>query len=246
MTFVTLGHPFICVNMAAVFAAPDPRRAPSLRRPADGPALSFGELALRKVMTVVAAVAVIVVLAGCTTTAVARPPAAAMASASPVALSPSTSASPPSPTPSQRITPVPGSPRPSGSRTRVTFGYSRTANSPAEVAAARSAAKADGREVLLDFGASWCGNCVAMDHDFRTAPVQAVLASSYHLVQIDIGDNVDANMRLLRQYDTSGSYGLPVLIILGPSGTIRVDTNKSGNPGFDQGSFLAFLKRWAA
>jgi hypothetical protein len=83
-----------------------------------------------------------------------------------------------------------------------------------------------------------------MDHDFRTASVQAVLASSYHLVEIDV--DVATNMRLLGQYDSSARYGLPVLIILGPSGNIRVDTNKSGNPSFDQVSFLAFLKRWAA
>jgi hypothetical protein len=82
-----------------------------------------------------------------------------------------------------------------------------------------------------------------MDEDFHTSQVQTVLAASYHLVQIDA--DVATNMAILAQYDNSGDYGLPVLIVLSPSGTIRVDTNKTGNPGFDQGSFLAFLKKWA-
>jgi thiol:disulfide interchange protein len=134
-------------------------------------------------------------------------------------------------------------PTPNGSAP-TSFGYSPTADAQAQIDAARAAAKSGGREVLLDFGASWCGNCVAMDEDFHTSQVQKVLAASYHLVQIDV--DVDKNMGTLAHYDNSGGYGLPVLIVLSPSGTIRVDTDKSGNPGFDQSSFLAFLKKWAA
>ncbi|SEL48510.1 thioredoxin family protein [Streptacidiphilus jiangxiensis] len=128
----------------------------------------------------------------------------------------------------------------------TSFGYSPSANAQAQIDAARAAARADGKEVLLDFGATWCGNCVAMDEDFRTSQVRAVLGASYHLVQIDIGDNVDANMRILGRYDAASNFALPVIIILSPSGTIRVDTNKTGNPAFDQAGFLAFLKKWAA
>jgi thiol-disulfide isomerase/thioredoxin len=126
----------------------------------------------------------------------------------------------------------------------TSFGYSPTANAQAQIDAARAAAKADGREVLLDFGASWCGNCVAMDQDFKSPQGQAALAASYHLVQVDV--DVAANMRILSGYDSSGNFGLPVLIILSPSGSMRVDTNKAGNPGFDQSSFVGFLKKWAA
>ncbi|GAA1967670.1 thioredoxin family protein [Catenulispora subtropica] len=142
---------------------------------------------------------------------------------------------------------------PAGTTTRPTtpgtvpssFGYNPSADSKGQIAAARAAAKADNREVLLDFGASWCGNCVAMDKDFHDPKVQAVLAASYHLVQIDV--DASGSMNLLAQYspNSAGGYGLPVLIILSPSGATRVDTDKSGNPGFDTASFLAFLKKWA-
>jgi thiol:disulfide interchange protein len=100
--------------------------------------------------------------------------------------------------------------------------------------------------VLLDFGASWCGNCVAMDQLFRTSSsVKATMAASYHLVQIDIGDNVGKNMQILGKYDSSGGYALPVLLVVSPSGTVRVDTNKTGNPSFSESGFESFLTKWA-
>ncbi|WP_370376279.1 thioredoxin family protein [Catenulispora sp. GAS73] len=142
------------------------------------------------------------------------------------------------PSPSHTTTPTS---HPTPGSTPTSFGYSPTADAKTQIAAARAAAEADGREVLLDFGADWCGNCVAMDHDFHTPEVQAVLAASYHLVQID----VDTNMSAISPYDDSSSFGLPVLIILSPSGSVRVDTNTTGNPSFDQSSFVEFLKKWA-
>jgi thiol:disulfide interchange protein len=108
--------------------------------------------------------------------------------------------------------------------------------------AAMSAAKSDGKEVLLDFGATWCGNCVAMEGLLGTADVKATMAASYHLVQI----NVDDSGSILGKYDTSGSYALPVLLVVSPSGSVRVDTNKTGNPDFYGTGFESFLKKWAA
>jgi hypothetical protein len=62
------------------------------------------------------------------------------------------------------------------------------------------------------------------------------------VVQID----VDTNMSAISPYDNSSDFGLPVLIVLSPLGSVRVDTNKSGNPDFSQSGFLGFLKKWAS
>ncbi|MDI2129444.1 thioredoxin family protein [Yinghuangia seranimata] len=131
----------------------------------------------------------------------------------------------------------PGAPLPS-------IGYDPKADSKAQIAAARAAAKADNRKVLLEFGADWCGNCVALDKTLHDPSVQAELVSAYHLVQID----ADTHGDLLSQYapSNSGGYGLPVIVILNPDGSTRVDTDKTGNPGLGVSSFLAFLKKWAA
>ncbi|MEY9874811.1 thiol-disulfide isomerase/thioredoxin [Streptacidiphilus sp. MAP12-33] len=216
---------------------------------------------MRQAISVFTAAAVVALAAGCasplnaSTVGAAQPSVSATASGAgaptPTArpLSDATTQRPASPQASKRPTPHPTAShrttRPASSAP-TSFGYSPTANAQAQIDAARAAARADGKEVLLDFGATWCGNCVAMDQDFHTSQVRAVLGASYHLVQIDIGDNVDANMRILGHYDDASSFALPVIVILSPSGTIRVDTNKTGNPQFDQAGFLAFLKKWAA
>ncbi|WP_194908981.1 thioredoxin family protein [Catenulispora rubra] len=178
--------------------------------------------------------------------------------------SPATTSKRSTPAPKPTSTPVrsssPSQPEPSGSTTAPSssisshsqppsslpssFGYDPKADSKGQINAARAAARADGRKVILEFGAGWCGNCVALDETFHNSGVQAELESSYHLVQVD----VDVHMDLLSQYapNNSGGYGLPVIVVLNSNGSTVVDTDRSGNPGFDVSSFLAFLKKWAA
>lgn len=203
---------------------------------------------MRTSVTFIAAGCVAALLAGCASnspgatsaaadpaagTAVPAPTSSAAATASAIAATPTKA---PSSHPGTKHTAThPGT-------APASFGYPTTSNPQALIDAARKAAAADHREVLIDFGASWCGNCVAMDKDFHTPQVQAVVAASYHLVQID----ADHDHGTLMRYDTSGSYALPVLIVLSPNGTIRVDTDKTGNPSFGQSGFLAWLKKWAA
>ncbi|WP_042417455.1 thioredoxin family protein [Streptacidiphilus anmyonensis] len=116
------------------------------------------------------------------------------------------------------------------------------ANAPQAVQAAFRQARADGRNVLLDFGSTSCFACRTVHALYSDPSVKAEISAHYHLVEIDI----DANMPLLQKYDSSGSYGLPVLIVVSPSGTIRVDTNKTGHPQLNKTGFLNWLTRWAA
>ncbi|WP_354637777.1 thioredoxin family protein [Kitasatospora camelliae] len=127
----------------------------------------------------------------------------------------------------------------------IAIGYSATADSPAAVDAAIRQAKADGKNVLLDFGATWCGNCKALDKTLGDSQVQSLLNASYHLVQVDIGSHSTANFNLLKKYDSQGSYKMPVLIVVTPDGTVRTDTNTAGLPSLGTSGFTAFLKKWA-
>ncbi|MEV7611932.1 thioredoxin family protein [Streptomyces sp. NPDC089799] len=122
-----------------------------------------------------------------------------------------------------------------------------TADAGKAIDAALRAAKADGRAVLLDFGANWCGNCKAADKVFAQAKTSEVLGSSYHLVKIDIGGNSSANSALLRKYSPGGgTYKMPVLVVVSPSGSVRTDTHVTGNPSLTADGLNSFLRKWAS
>ncbi|MFJ2598193.1 thioredoxin family protein [Streptomyces erythrochromogenes] len=126
-------------------------------------------------------------------------------------------------------------------------GYDSSADAQKQIDAALRAAKADGRMVLLDFGANWCGNCKAADKVFAQSQTAGILGASYHLVKVDIGGNSSANSALLRKYSPSGgTYTMPVLVVVSPSGTVRTDTHVTGNPSLTSEGINSFLRKWAA
>jgi thiol-disulfide isomerase/thioredoxin len=149
--------------------------------------------------------------------------------------------------------PAPPPPHPHASTPRPSFanvpGLSNLpydSRSPAlvQLVNAFAAAQFDGKPVLLDFGADWCPACKAVDKAMQTPKARAVLAQSYHVVHIDLGNGDYGNMMLASFYDAYGTYGMPLLIVLSPDGAVRVDTARSGQPKYDEASFSAWLKRW--
>ncbi|MFF4098990.1 thioredoxin family protein [Streptomyces sp. NPDC001903] len=126
-------------------------------------------------------------------------------------------------------------------------GYDSSADAQKLIDAALRTAKSEGRMVLLDFGANWCGNCKAADKVFAQPQTAAILGGSYQLVKIDIGGNSSANSALLRKYSPSGgTYTMPVLVVVSPSGTVRTDTHVTGNPSLTAEGINSFLRQWAS
>jgi thiol:disulfide interchange protein DsbD len=85
----------------------------------------------------------------------------------------------------------------------------------AELDARLAAAKAEGREVMLDFYADWCVSCKEMERfTFNEAGVQARLQEMV-LLQADVTANSDADKELLKRF---GLFGPPGLIFWNRAG----------------------------
>ncbi|MFF2778555.1 thioredoxin family protein [Streptomyces sp. NPDC058052] len=127
-----------------------------------------------------------------------------------------------------------------------TTGYPTGVDARAAVASAVAAAKADGKKVLIDFGANWCGNCRAADEVLATSGIGALLDASYHVVKVDIGGQDSAAYSLLGRYASGeGAYKMPVLVVLDGNGGVVTETHSTGNPELTDAGLGAFLRKWA-
>jgi hypothetical protein len=125
--------------------------------------------------------------------------------------------------------------------------YDPARNATADIAAARALASADHREILLDFGADWCPDCVVLHRLFRSPAVQPVLRQHYHLVAIYVGE-FDHNLEVAGRYVDLNSSGIPALAVLTAAGQVRATTNDgsfANARGMTTAQVRAFLTRWA-
>src|SRR5213596_4000907 len=66
--------------------------------------------------------------------------------------------------------------------------YDRHADAHKDIQAALTEAQADGKLVLLDFGANWCLDCIVLSHLYEDETVHPFLDANFHVVNIDVGN----------------------------------------------------------
>ncbi len=141
--------------------------------------------------------------------------------------------------------PAPPPPAQERQAPEANIGYDPNAAASAQIMNAVAAAHADGKGVLLDFGANWCTACRALDKAMHTPKVQAVLAQSYHVVQIDLGSADSQHMALADEFAAAGTFGMPMLVVLNPDGTVRANSALTGQPKYEEAALAAWLSQWA-
>lgn len=93
------------------------------------------------------------------------------------------------------------------------------ANSDAhqQIRAAIAEASHSHRNIVLDFGANWCGDCHALEAQMHKPELASIIARSYVVVNIDVG-RFDKNLDVVRQYHIPLDKGIPALAILDSHG----------------------------
>ena len=126
--------------------------------------------------------------------------------------------------------------------------YDQHADAHKDILTALTEARADGKLVLLDFGANWCLDCIVLSHLFEDKTVHPFLDDNFHVVSIDVG-NWDRNLDVSQQYGSPIDNGIPAVVILTGSGDVIAST-KSGALADARTAtareVLDYLKGWAA
>ncbi len=124
--------------------------------------------------------------------------------------------------------------------------YPAPAEAQRELGAALAAAKADHKRVLVIFGANWCYDCHVLDTTLRSRGVAPLVAASYHVVHINVGDD-DTNTALAERLEVPLKKGIPGLAVLDGDGHV-VTSLKNGEfesaAKIGMSDVTGFLERW--
>jgi thioredoxin 1 len=102
--------------------------------------------------------------------------------------------------------------------------YDEQADAQADVQQALKAAHHNHRNVLLVFGANWCGDCRALDQALHGTSRQ-LIAGHFNVVKIDVG-NFDKNLALAQRYGNPIEQGIPAVVVLSPADHILYSTKR--------------------
>ena len=106
--------------------------------------------------------------------------------------------------------------------------YDETADAHQQVASAIAEAAKAQKNVVLVFGANWCGDCRALNAQMHKDELAALIASNYEVVKIDVG-KFTKNKDIGEKYHVPLRHGIPALAVLDSGGNLLY--------AMDQGQF---------
>ena len=124
--------------------------------------------------------------------------------------------------------------------------YNEQADAHHDVAAAIANAEGSKRNIVLIFGANWCGDCRALHAQMHKPELASVIEKNFVVVEIDTG-RWDKNLDVAERYHVPIKHGIPALAVLDPHGNLLY--------AMDQGQFAdarnmsyesikAFFEQW--
>lgn len=125
--------------------------------------------------------------------------------------------------------------------------YDKNADARVEIKEALARATEQHQRVILVFGGNWCYDCHVLDQAFHQADVAPLLAKSFQVVHVDLGDDGKKNNDLAAEYKTPLNKGVPVLAVLAPDGGVLYSQQNGeweAARSLDPDDIVAFLNKW--
>ena len=102
--------------------------------------------------------------------------------------------------------------------------YDESADAPTQVAQALAKAKSDNKQLMIVFGANWCGDCKMLDGEFKKPALKALLDANYVIVKVDV-NRFNKNLDVVRPYGEVIKKGIPSIVIATPANQLVYATN---------------------
>lgn len=126
--------------------------------------------------------------------------------------------------------------------------YHPEADAKAEISAAVSKAKAEGKHVLLQIGGNWCSWCIAFDKKVKeTENLKTLLDENYVAYHLNYSQE-NLNEDILAELGYPQRFGFPVFVVLDGNGK-RLHTQNSvymeEGKGHSEKKITEFFKHWS-
>ena len=102
--------------------------------------------------------------------------------------------------------------------------YDESADARAQVAQALANAKSDSKQVMIVFGANWCGDCKMLDTEFKKPALKALLEKNYVIVKVDV-NRFNKNLDVVKPYGDVIKKGIPSIVIASPTNQLIYATH---------------------
>jgi len=103
--------------------------------------------------------------------------------------------------------------------------YDEQADAASMISKARKAAQAEGKFLMVTFGANWCKDCRTLHSHLNSEPVAEYTRDLFRFVNVDVG-MFNRNRDVAESLGVSLARGIPVAIFFGPEGTLIGTTNE--------------------
>lgn len=126
-------------------------------------------------------------------------------------------------------------------------GYDEAADARAEVARALEKARAEGKKVMVVFGANWCPDCRVLDQQMKEGRLKTLVDREFVTVKVDVG-RFKKNLDLAEQYGVPLKKGIPTLAVLDAKGkaiyaTLEGEVGDARDMG-EAGLYKFFDRKW--
>jgi thioredoxin len=130
---------------------------------------------------------------------------------------------------------------------RAHLPYSAAADARRDIADAKARAAANGKMVMVTFGANWCPDCLTLHKDLEDPVTREYAERKFEMVNVDVGE-LDKNAAVARELGVAPVNGIPLAVFFSSDGRPICDTRRGElepSRHYTSSEILDFLKEVA-